>query len=306
MNTPGAPEAPELPPVAVVGVSGAPSQYFHYRIAGTPVLIDREVPRLAGFQLPPVDPTPQYPPPQTVAAGADTLFDGTAYVLGRQRRLRCLGNAGVYELSINGVGQFLFDSTSHLLQLGAVLPSNDLAQLLCGPLLPLALANRDCFLLHASAVTTATGSIAFCGASGAGKSTLAAAFAEGPSDPLADDALALAAGPEQPLLAGPFPQPKWPDWGAGVGGAGLPLTALVELVNDGSDPPETRPVAAAPATLTVIRHTIAGRLFGPDLRQTQLEFAAALAAATPVYALHYRQEMRNLPLMVEELKHHVA
>lgn len=64
-------------------------------------------------------------------------------------------------------------------------------QLFRSQVLPLALSRQGRFVLHASAVETAGGAIAFLGASGRGKSTLAASFATAGHRFLADDGLMI-------------------------------------------------------------------------------------------------------------------
>ena len=77
---------------------------------------------------------------------------------------------------------------------------------LLGEVLPCLLHQRGLFPLHASAVATDRGAVAFSGNSGSGKSTLAAAFAEGGMGQLADDELVVTTGGTAPPLAWPsFP-----------------------------------------------------------------------------------------------------
>jgi serine kinase of HPr protein (carbohydrate metabolism regulator) len=64
-------------------------------------------------------------------------------------------------------------------------------QLLVAQVVPLLLSHERRLVLHASAVETGAGTIAFIGPSGRGKSTLAAAFAERGHPVVADDCLLI-------------------------------------------------------------------------------------------------------------------
>lgn len=69
-----------------------------------------------------------------------------------------------------------------------------IAHVLLHQVLPLAVTRMDRFVVHACAVETSHGAIAFVGQSGSGKSTLAAAFCARGSRLIADDALMLQVG----------------------------------------------------------------------------------------------------------------
>jgi hypothetical protein len=72
------------------------------------------------------------------------------------------------------------------------IPAQTIRHLLLDQVLPLVLSQRGSLVLHASAVVTAKGAIAFAGATGRGKSTLATSFSVHHGFPLlADDCLLL-------------------------------------------------------------------------------------------------------------------
>lgn len=60
------------------------------------------------------------------------------------------------------------------------------------------------------------------------------------------------------------------------------------------DPTITR-LAAQEATLTLVRHTVAARLFDQQLLADHLAFCARLAESVPVKRLHYRRSFDSLP-----------
>lgn len=75
--------------------------------------------------------------------------------------------------------------------IGAHPPAAELEHLLLHQVLPLAVSRRGRLVLHACAVETPSGAIAFFGESGAGKSTLAAAHCARGLPLVADDALVI-------------------------------------------------------------------------------------------------------------------
>jgi hypothetical protein len=83
---------------------------------------------------------------------------------------------------------------------------------LLGPALGLLLHQRGRLTLHASAVETPDGAIAFVGASGAGKSTMAALLDARGHRLVTDDLAALDVDDGEPVAFSGFPQVKlWPD-----------------------------------------------------------------------------------------------
>jgi hypothetical protein len=96
-----------------------------------------------------------------------------------------------------------------------------------GPALALLLHQRGCFVLHASAVQSGDGAVAFTGGSGWGKSTLAAALHARGSALLADDLTALRIGTGSCTVFPGFPQLKlWPEAAASLGRAPGALSQL--------------------------------------------------------------------------------
>jgi hypothetical protein len=70
-------------------------------------------------------------------------------------------------------------------------PLDTIKHLLLDQVVPLTLSRRGSLILHASAIVTPAGAIAFLGATGQGKSTLAASFSEQGFPFLTDDCLVL-------------------------------------------------------------------------------------------------------------------
>jgi hypothetical protein len=96
------------------------------------------------------------------------------------------------------------------------------AHLFLAQVLPLALSQRGRLVLHASAVATQHGAVAFLGAAGQGKSTLSASFVRRSFPLLTDDGLLLVE--DGTMLAGVPSYPEirlWPDALAVLGDSGL-------------------------------------------------------------------------------------
>ena len=223
------------------------------------------------------------------------LFDGEAPVAGQTRRVRCVLLPDDYRIEIEGAGVFAVaragGAVTVLAGFAAGKASGDtaLASALAGPPLALGFALRDVFCLHASAVEREGRAIAFLGESGAGKSTLArqlTGLPDGGWRRLADDLLPVALSADGPQARPRFPQPGI----AGATAAGLPerlpLAAVFVLAGPAGEVAIT-PLAGRAGALALVRHTVAARLFAPDLLARHLEHAVAVAAAAPVRVLTY-------------------
>jgi hypothetical protein len=257
-----------------------------YTVAGNTVVSDRPIPALDALRSdgPPgiaIRRRPVEIPPE-----ARTVFAGTARVGTRGCQVRSLAAPGVDLLEISGAGLFAVRQDGIEVDPEPAADEAAVDEALLGPALAVALARRGVFVLHASAVATDRGVAGFLGESGAGKSTLARLLSQAGPARAADDLLAI--GPDAAALPH-FPQLKL-DPAAMAAIAGLapshPLLALCVLE---PAPPasavrgEVLPPAGAAAEL--LRHTIAGSLFAPDLLTDHLGFAAALAGRVPVHRL---------------------
>jgi hypothetical protein len=164
-------------------------------------------------------------------------------------------------------------------------------ELVLGPGLVLALARRDVFCLHASAVLGPRGAIAIAGPSGAGKSTLAARLsARHGFARLADDILPVSASPEGCFVLPHFPQLKLAqdDQYAPDAPPRLPLARLLFLEEAGdADPVSEAPLSATAAAFALCGQVVSARLFPDDLTRRALDLAAAIAESVPVCTLRY-------------------
>jgi hypothetical protein len=183
-----------------------------------------------------------------------------------------------------------------------------LALMALGPPPILALALQGVTCLHAGAVATEHGVVAFVGRSGAGKSTLADFLQRHESgwSRCADDILAVALGNGGVDALLQFPQLKLDrdeQW-CPPKPERLPLLAFYVL---GDDPPEAenivlRPLSPRESTAELVSHTVAWTLFAPDLLTRHLEFCASAAQAVPVRELSYPKRIELLPEVGEAIR----
>ncbi len=153
---------------------------------------------------------------------------------------------------------------------------------------PLLLAERGDLALHAAAVRTAAGAVAFCGDSGAGKSTTAWALARRGYEVLAEDGCvidAAAAAPHVwPGLAGvrlrDASGARPVELGGGASADPVPLHAVVLLQPRGGAEPSLEPVDPAAALTALMPHGV--HALGPS-QAAVFRGSAALARGVPVF-----------------------
>jgi hypothetical protein len=156
-------------------------------------------------------------------------------------------------------------------------------EVLLGPVLVLALAARDRYALHASAVAVGNGALLLLGPSGSGKSTLARVAATEGWQRLCDDVTPLGEVAASFQVWPRFPQLKWEPVLQGDDQA-LPLAGLI-WVERGDGPMQIKPMSKTAATKALLRDTVAARLFGAQRLQHHLGFCARLAQRSPCWSL---------------------
>ena len=258
-----------------------------YRIAGLTVTADLPLPALAPFAASTgtSELLDSIPPPVTEESGG-RVFQGQAFLGGRERPVEGRSGPGGTWLSTDGAACTVSPDGRTIAGASAAEGLPLLVDLVLGPALCLALALRGVFCLHAGAVEVDGRIVAFLGDSGAGKSTLARLLGwQRAADDILPVAGPTASRPRFPQLKlAPQDQP-----GAGLPEE-LPLAAFYCL-----DPPAeaiaVRPLSSRDAALSLVRHTVAARLFDPVLLERHLGFCARVAAEVPVRALAYPREL---------------
>jgi hypothetical protein len=223
------------------------------------------------------------------------VYSDEAFLNGAMRSVACsLGRSG-HVLEVRGAGVFTVTPDGTSIEY-AEEPGADpslLEAVRLGPALILALALQERFCLHASAVLIGGKAVAFLGDSGAGKSTLATLLSRaGLAQRVADDILPVGAGPAAfpgfpQLKLSPEEQPcrSLPE--------SLPLAAvyLLEPPIDGEAEVASRLLGKRDGMVALLAHTVAARLFGPDLLAQHLQIFAGIAERVPVRRLGYPRRL---------------
>ena len=181
-------------------------------------------------------------------------------------------------------------------------------EILVGPALVLALAQRGIWSLHASAARVEDCLTAFLGESGQGKSTIAGYLdqAGGPKwSRIADDILPAAllqsgvsVWPHFPQLKLPNesqPGPRLPEV--------LPLNRICVLTSAEPDQiPDLKLLSPRQALQAILSHTAGTRMFDPALLASHFDFCAGVAGRVPIYGLVYPHRRDALPEVKELLE----
>ncbi len=238
------------------------------------------------------------------------IYNGLGWLGGQWHEILLTPIKSGYCLNIAEIGDFYIAADGSDIVIQSPLAQNNewLVEAVLGPALTLALALQGTFCLHASAVAMNGQIVAFVGESGWGKSTLTAYLnAEIGNDWqfVADDVLPIQVSETDVVCLPHFPQLKLPadqQWGLDCPRR-LPLTA-VYLLNPPAQDDETihiKPLTAVDATLALVRHTVAAKLFDTQLLGKHLTFAATVANQVPVKQLIYPRIYEQLPAVSSAL-----
>ena len=178
-------------------------------------------------------------------------------------------------------------------------------ELITGPALILLLAQQSIFSLHASAVriTDSQGlptNVAFIAESGVGKSTLSASV-DRCWVQYSDDILPVSIS-QYACLYNDYPQLKLSNFK--VSDKSILNNNLDYIFNISSDVEEgvvIEKLHAVDAVLTIIRHTVAARLFEPSMMKSHLEFATTLISKVTVCRISYPRDIKQLPMLRKEV-----
>lgn len=179
--------------------------------------------------------------------------------------------------------------------------------------LPLAVQARGDEVLHASAVFSAAGVVAFCGVSGTGKSTLAFAMGRHGYRVFADDALAVhssAGGANAALL--PFrlslrdPAATFLGARPGLHEPGplpdrAPLLALCVLERATVEVHSVVRLSAAEAFTAVLAHAYCFTLAERERTHAMVDAYLDLVSRVPVLRLRFSPSLESLPSLVAEI-----
>lgn len=285
-----------------------------YRIAATWLAADREVPELEPFAAPGL--------PTGVETGQPTdwsprevervVYRGPGIVSGALRAVECRRVGHGWEVDIPDVcrlGVALDGSEVAALDVPPDRPESLLVEAVIGPGLILSFAVHGVFCLHASAIDSPHGVIAFLGESGSGKSTLASFLASEASvgwPRVADDLLPVQLTPSGIEALPHFPQLKLADRDQypTASAEHLPVSMVCVLAPRPERLPEhvaLRPLGVLAGSLGLLGHTAAVRLFDRHLAASHLESCARAAMSARLLELGYPLSLGSLPLVAAAL-----
>lgn len=285
-----------------------------YRPAGQDFHFPFPVPELESFEAT-ASQAPAFMPP---AFPAETLLCHTSgLIAGRQCEVECWSAPPGQVLKIEGASDFyIAPGGQAIVRLNGAKAGVDASlskldrEVMAGPALVLALAQRGRWCLHASAVTVNERATALLGESGQGKSTLASYLAtHGHPDWLlaADDILPVTAGPSGVEAWPRFPQLKLPmkSQPGLIMPEHLPVGRICVLTPAGPDhEPELHLLPPGQAVRMMVRHTAGTRLFDSGLLAKHLAFCARVAEQVAVYHLlypHSKEKLARVKDLLENL-----
>lgn len=199
----------------------------------------------------------------------------------------------------------------------------DAAAYFVGPILGFFLRLQGHVPLHASAVAVGKHAIGLMGPPAAGKSTVAAALATRGHSVLSDDLLVLGERPGSYWVQPGYPRVNlWPDSVSALFGAAdhlplitagwdkryldlsgaahrfhaqpLPLAAIYQLGEQGSDRPVVEPLTPRDALMALISNTYVNYLLDASMRAREFSFLGSLVARVPVRRVASARDARTL------------
>ncbi|MDH3281350.1 MAG: hypothetical protein OEQ18_09505 [Gammaproteobacteria bacterium] len=290
-------------PIKLIQDHDATTPSHEYVIAGHRVISDRKVECLTAFRVTPNAPSHLgYCRGNLGTRAGHLYYCGRHLVAGRQRTVEGRVDAAGLRLHIDGVAElWLVDNLSTIVVARStpeVAPCL-IDECLVGPGLILALAQRGVFCLHAAALAEPGAAIAVCGESGTGKSTLVTEDTP-PGARIADDVLPIEVADAQVWACPEYPQLKWdadpPAKRRQTTRYALKSVLLLDPHTPGDQRELTvRSLSGRAAVLALVRHTVAAKLFPPDLLARHLAFCNEVAGLTPVRTLRYPKIWEMLP-----------
>ena len=228
---------------------------------------------------------------------------------------------GRYVMVWPGLGTYRFGSTGDVEVFPA--PAADPAALqdsFVRGVVPVVLIGRGYEALHASAIATPAGVVAFTAVSGTGKSSLALGLAARGYTQWADDTVVFDASGAQPLaIALPFParvdEPVRLALGSAAGrtpqvaaGTSAPLARIYVIARDPSLDPN-RPLFASLPAARVFEHVLAHAhpfdLDGPERRRQMLLGLMRLASGVPGWQLTFAPSLDAMDVLLDALVRHI-
>lgn len=237
-----------------------------------------------------------------------------------ERWLECARLGTDYHLRFPGLADFVVARASREVRVRALAPLLTVRHLLLDQVLPLVFNALGRDALHATAVLTPRGAVAFAGETGAGKSTLAASFAELGCPTISDDCLLLDVSEEDGIRVVPaYPGVRlYEDSRRGVGDlhatgrvadystkqrvvsrgdfprAPVPLRVIYHLAQSGEDAPSSGPVPPSEAFVALTTSSFRLDVDDGPMLVRQMELFSRVVAAVPVRRLSVPRSFARL------------
>jgi hypothetical protein len=256
--------------------------------------------------------------------------DGTAWIsLGRTRR--------GYLVRFARVADFLLSRDARTIGCHAAprVTALTVRHLLLDQIIPMVLGHRGHLAIHASAVVTTGGVLAFAGKAGWGKSTLCASLASSGRPALADDCVVIEERRGRVVAVPSYPGLRlWPDAARALGRGRLGGLPVADYSDKRRVDPRRRLtrrpgatrlsaiyVLAAPGTAKAVRigrltpREAVGRLLAHTHRldvtdrarlTAELDALGRLAGRVPVFELAFPRDLRRLPRLRAAVLRHAA
>ena len=232
------------------------------------------------------------------------------WVANAQRIVEVYDTESGFLLKVEDCGEYFIAPHGETVGWSGWQPDRDLRkidrEIILGPVIVLALALRNIWSLHASAVMYNGNVVVFLGESGQGKSTLTTYLAQNAGWQLvADDILPVKIDENGVSVLPHFPQLKLPiNAQPGVGlPESLPLKYICVLTHaEPSQMPELQTLSTAQTVQSLLGHIAGTRMFNAELLTKHLKFSTQAGKQIPAYRLIHPHRRDTLPLIREFLE----
>ena len=273
----------------------------HYRLANNRLIFQQPVKSLAAFSEGPAS----YSYGEVLARSIDVQildesnaaleYAGKGQFQNRQQDVACWKQEELRQIDVGNTPVCQINMREGHVHVLNDRPFDDQLNLevVTGPAMILLMSVDQVYCLHAGAVATPYGNIAFIAESGTGKSTISR-HSDDQWCQIADDIVPLQLG-APPMLLPDFPQLKLKN--ANVvqpQRENVPLNLILRLNNNPVDQPHFRKLPRTEAMLQIVRHTVAAKLFDRAQLKKHARFAKKLSGQVAVVELNYPRQLDKL------------
>lgn len=175
-----------------------------------------------------------------------------------------------------------------------------------GPALIMLLTLQGVYCMHGSCVQTQNGTALFVGDSGVGKSTLSSGIGL-PWNQLCDDVLPITRHDEEYIGLTNFPQFKAMHLHNDNNGESIrTIDAIYIITDEEAKRTVIKRKVGVKALLSLIRHTVAAKLFDEQQLVYHLSFINQLISEVPVYELSYPRRIDKLGKLRKHITQHLG